>query len=126
MLQLLNNDSFPHTFLRKLSRLRKYYKINFFLVNILISIALMVVDLFLGTFDSTLGMGLFGGIYSLAVLIPSIAVSLRRLHDTDRSGWWLIIGLIPLIGTIVLLVFMAQDSRPSENRYGSNPKTVFA
>jgi uncharacterized membrane protein YhaH (DUF805 family) len=98
----------------------------FLLVNILVSIALMVVDLLLGTFDTTLSMGLFGGIYSLAVLIPSIAVSLRRLHDIDRSGWWLLIGLIPFIGTIVLLVFMAQDSRPSENRYGSNPKTVFA
>ena len=64
--------------------------------------------------------------YSLAVLIPSIAVSVRRLHDTDRSGWWLLIGLVPLIGAIVLLVFMVLDSKPDENQYGSNPKAETA
>ena len=63
-----------------------------------------------------------GGIYSLAILIPSIAVQIRRLHDTNRSGWWIFIGLIPLIGTIVFIVFMVQDSNPGENRFGPNPK----
>lgn len=67
-------------------------------------------------------MGLLGGIYSLAVLIPGIAVSVRRLHDTERSGWWLLIGLVPLIGAIVLLVFMVQDSKAGSNRFGENPK----
>jgi uncharacterized membrane protein YhaH (DUF805 family) len=62
------------------------------------------------------------GIYGLAVLIPGLAVSVRRLHDTDRSGWWLLIVLIPLIGAIVILVFMVQDSKLGENQYGSNPK----
>lgn len=61
------------------------------------------------------------GLYSLAVLLPSLAVSIRRLHDTGRSGWWLFISLIPLIGSIILLVFMCQDSRENENQYGANP-----
>ncbi len=71
-------------------------------------------------------MGLLGGIYMLAVLIPGIAVSVRRLHDTNRSGWWLLISLIPLIGAIVLIVFLASDSKPEENQYGVNPKLATA
>ena len=66
------------------------------------------------------------GLYSLAVMIPSMAVSFRRLHDTNRSGWWVLIALIPLIGNIVLLVFTVQDSQPNENQYGSNPKAATA
>jgi uncharacterized membrane protein YhaH (DUF805 family) len=62
------------------------------------------------------------GIYSLAVLIPSLAVGVRRLHDTGKSGWWLLLALIPVVGVIVLLVFMCQDSNPGQNQYGPNPK----
>jgi uncharacterized membrane protein YhaH (DUF805 family) len=58
------------------------------------------------------------------MIIPSISVSVRRLHDTSRSGWWLLIGLIPLIGAIVLLVFVCLDSTPGTNTYGPNPKEV--
>ncbi len=101
------------------SRMEYWY---FVLFNALISIVLMVADVMIGTFDSETGFGLLNGIYTLAILIPSLAVSVRRLHDTDRSGWWLLIGFIPLIGTIVLIVFWAQDSQPGENQYGSNPK----
>ncbi len=61
-------------------------------------------------------------IYMLAVLIPGIAVAVRRLHDTNRSGCWLLIALVPLIGTIVLSVFMMQDSQTGDNQYGPNPK----
>jgi uncharacterized membrane protein YhaH (DUF805 family) len=63
-----------------------------------------------------------GGLYSLAVMIPGIAVSVRRLHDTDRSGWWLLILLVPCVGAFVILVFTVQDSQPDENQYGPNPK----
>jgi uncharacterized membrane protein YhaH (DUF805 family) len=63
-------------------------------------------------------------IFSLAVLIPSIAVSVRRLHDIDRTGWWVLISLVPLIGWIVLLVFHGQDSTPGTNRYGPSPKST--
>ena len=59
-------------------------------------------------------------IYSLAVLLPSLAVGVRRLHDTDRSGWWLLIGLVPLIGFIVLIVFFVQKGTEKENRFGKS------
>lgn len=98
----------------------------FVLFNIIISIVLAVIDGVTGSFSPEAGMGLLGGIYTLAVLIPGIAVSVRRLHDTERSGWWLLISLVPLIGAIVLLVFMVQDSKPGQNQYGANPKEATA
>ena len=63
-------------------------------------------------------------LYVLAVFVPSLAVAVRRLHDTDRSGWWLLIGLVPLIGIIVLIIFYVQDGSPGENRFGANPKAA--
>lgn len=59
--------------------------------------------------------------YYLALLIPSLAVAVRRLHDTDRSGWWLLISLIPLVGGIILIVFYATAGNPSSNQYGPPP-----
>jgi len=100
---------------------RKEYWL-FVLFNIIISIALTVIDTMTGTFSKEASAGLLSGIYTLAVLIPGIAVAVRRLHDIDRSGWWLLIILIPVIGAIVLLVFMVQNSKPGENRFGENPK----
>ena len=70
--------------------------------------------------------GLLSGVFSLATLIPTLAVSVRRLHDTGRSGWWLLLSLIPLIGAIVLLVFFVQDSAAGDNAHGPNPKAVAA
>ena len=67
---------------------------------------------------------LFGIIFGVALFLPSLAVSIRRLHDTGRSGWWLLINFIPLIGLIVFLVFAAQDSEPGDNRYGAKPQGV--
>ena len=96
----------------------------FALFNFIISIVLMVIDGVTGTLNAEVGIGMLGGIYTLAILIPSIAVSVRRLHDTDRSGWWLLIILIPFIGAIVLLVFTVLDSTPGENQFGPNPKNV--
>lgn len=72
---------------------------------------------FLGTFIVALGMA-----YSIAILVPSFAVLIRRLHDTNRSGWWMCIGFVPLIGSLVLLVFLVQDGDPGTNRFGPNPK----
>ena len=94
----------------------------FILFNVIISLVLGFIDGFLGLGDPEAGVGLLSVIYGLAVLIPSIAVGVRRLHDTDRSGWWLLISLIPLIGGIVLLVFIVLDGTPGENRFGPNPK----
>jgi uncharacterized membrane protein YhaH (DUF805 family) len=61
-------------------------------------------------------------IFELAILIPGIAVGIRRLHDTDKSGWWLLIGLIPLVGAIVLIVFFATDGTRAPNQWGPSPK----
>lgn len=68
-----------------------------------------------------LGTALYG-LYTLAVFIPSLAVTARRLHDTGRSGWWQLINLVPFVGSIILLIFAVQDSQPGSNRWGTNPK----
>lgn len=78
--------------------------------------ALCIVEWIVG------GPGILGSLYSLAVFIPGIAVTIRRLHDTNKSGWLLLVGFIPFIGWIVLLVFMVQDSQAGDNQYGPNPK----
>lgn len=91
----------------------------FVLFNIIIAIALAFIDGLL--FGEA---GLLGGGYSLAILIPGLAVSVRRLHDTDRSGWWLLISFIPLIGAIILIVLLATEGMPGDNRFGSNPKAA--
>lgn len=93
----------------------------FVLFNFIAAVILAILDHMLGTLTAT-GMGIFGLIYGLAVIMPGIAVSVRRLHDTDRSGWWMFLFLIPLLGPLVLLVFMVLDSTPGENRFGPNPK----
>ncbi|RLQ94869.1 DUF805 domain-containing protein [Falsibacillus albus] len=64
------------------------------------------------------------GIYYLATLLPALGVSLRRLHDTGKSGWWLLVALIPIVGIIVLIIFFCQSSQDGENKYGPNPKTA--
>ena len=96
------------------ARRKEYW--YFALFNIIISIVLVVIEFII------IGSGLLGGIYALAILIPGIAVTVRRLHDTGRSGWWCLIGLVPLIGVIVILIFAVLDSQPGENDYGPNPK----
>jgi len=89
----------------------------FTLISVIISAVLAILD-------NVLTIGILGLLYSLAVLLPSLAVGVRRLHDTGRSGWWLLISLIPLIGAIVLIVFLATDGERQLNAYGPDPKAV--
>jgi uncharacterized membrane protein YhaH (DUF805 family) len=97
----------------------------FALFNVLVSVVTSIVDTVIGTdFDNGSG-GLLSSIASLALLLPSLAVGVRRLHDTDRSGWWILIGLIPIIGWILLIVWFVTDSKP-DNQYGPNPKNASA
>lgn len=106
--------------------LKKYVEFNgrarrkeywmFFLVNMIIVFALGVVEAVIGSG------GVLGSLYSLAIFLPSLAVAVRRLHDTDRSGWWILITLVPIIGFIVFLVFMVQEGQSGQNQYGENPK----
>ena len=94
----------------------------FFLFNLIASIIINVIGGVLAGATGVDAFAFLGAIYSLAVLIPGFAVFCRRMHDTGRSGWWWLIGLIPFVGVIVLLVFCCLDSQPGENQYGPNPK----
>lgn len=102
------------------ARRKEYWMFVWF--NILISIVLGAVDYATGMYQAEAGVGVLSGLYSLAILLPSIAVAVRRLHDTSRSGWWLLIAFVPLIGGLVLLVFMVLDGTPGSNEHGPNPK----
>ncbi len=95
----------------------------FVLFNILISLGLGLVDRVTGSFDPMSGVGLLGGLYGLVILLPGLAVSIRRLHDTDRSGWWVLLPLIPIIGGLIFLYFLVLDSSQGRNAYGESPKS---
>jgi uncharacterized membrane protein YhaH (DUF805 family) len=88
----------------------------FYLFNFIISFLLIFLESLVG------GPGILGMIYGLAVLVPGLAVTVRRLHDTGKSGLWILIAFVPLIGALVLLFFMILDSTPGPNEYGPNPK----
>lgn len=89
----------------------------FVLFNFLVSIVAGVVD-------GILGIGVLGVVVFLGLLLPGLAAAVRRLHDGGRSGWWMLVLLVPLVGPIVLIVFLVQDGKPGDNQYGSNPKGV--
>ncbi|PZS13922.1 MAG: DUF805 domain-containing protein [Pseudonocardiales bacterium] len=87
----------------------------FFLFNMIIAIAVSIVD-------AAIGSMILGIVVTLVLLLPGIAVTLRRLHDTGRTGWWIFIAAVPIIGAVVLIVFACQDSQPGDNQYGPSPK----
>jgi uncharacterized membrane protein YhaH (DUF805 family) len=108
------------------ARRKEYWM--FFLVNLIISVLFGFATGFIGGMlglPNTL-VTMIALVYSLAVLLPGLAVGVRRLHDTGRSGWWLLIALIPILGALILLFFSVQDSEPGSNSYGPNPKASFA
>ena len=106
----------------------------FILFSILVGIAAGIVDAILGygsgsSYAAANGVhasfrsnGPVGGLTSLALLIPSLAVTFRRLHDTDRSAWWLLLTLLPVIGWIALIVYYCIEGTPGPNRFGADPK----
>ncbi|HZH04816.1 MAG TPA: DUF805 domain-containing protein [Myxococcaceae bacterium] len=96
------------------ARRKEYWM--FVLFNTLAIVVLSILDRLLG-----LSSGIFSTLYFLATLVPSLAVGVRRLHDTERSGWLMLLAIIPLAG-LVLLVFMALEGTPGPNRFGPNPK----
>lgn len=116
--------------------LRKYADFNgrarrseywlFWLFTTIVSIILTVVGgLVMGGNDPSnpfSGGNLLSWIWTVAILIPSIAVGVRRLHDSNRSGWWLLLIFLPIIGAIVLLIFFVLDGTPGSNKFGSDPK----
>ncbi len=95
----------------------------FVLFSYLISFALALVDIMIVGADTVVeyGIGPLSGIAALVLLIPSTAVSFRRLHDHDRSAWWLLLGILPIIGALVLLVWFCQRGTIGDNRFGPDP-----
>ena len=102
---------------------RKEYWMYTLINGIVISI-LAVSDSFTSMFDTGYGIGMLTSIYILGVMIPGIAVTVRRLHDTGRSGLWYFVGLIPVIGWLAVLIFTLLDSEFGTNEYGDNPKEI--
>ncbi|MEK6636895.1 MAG: DUF805 domain-containing protein [Pseudomonadota bacterium] len=103
------------------SRRMEYWM--FVIFNIMVSFAASIIDMVAGTATAIGGVtGVFSALVFLALLIPGIAVTVRRLHDQDKSGWWFLIIFIPLLGAIVLLVFMFLEGTKGDNRFGSDPK----
>lgn len=94
----------------------------FVLFNVLISMGLAIIDRLTGTVDPETGLGALSGLYALGVMLPGMAVSVRRLHDTGRCGWWLLITLIPVLGAIIFLYFLVLDGDAESNEYGPSPK----
>lgn len=106
------------------ARRKEYW--YFTLVNAIIYVALLLLDKMFGLYNAENGTGTLSLVYALAVFLPGLAVGVRRLHDTGRKGWWLLLAFIPLIGALVLIYFMVQDSQAGSNQYGDNPKGVSA
>jgi uncharacterized membrane protein YhaH (DUF805 family) len=94
------------------------------------TLLLVIVNIVITVVETALGLGTsIGGIYGplsllvlLVILVPSIAVGVRRLHDTGRSGWWMLIALLPIIGGLVLLIFFVLEGDKGPNEYGPDPK----
>jgi uncharacterized membrane protein YhaH (DUF805 family) len=114
--------------------LRKYAVFNgrarrkefwfFLLFDLFFGFALVGADVVLGTYSNQFKIGLLSGVYQLALVVPSLAVLVRRLHDIGLSGWWILIGLIPFLGPLALLVLAAFPSQPGQNGYGPCPLPV--
>jgi uncharacterized membrane protein YhaH (DUF805 family) len=83
-----------------------------FLFLILVGIVVSIID------SAIFGSTILSFIVSLGLILPNLSVAIRRLHDTNRTGWWILIGFVPLIGFIVLLIFYLQQSDPGDNDYG--------
>ena len=107
------------------SRRSEYWFIQLFLI--LTNLAVAAIDLVLmnGDVDRFIangGGGIVGLIWILVTIVPALAVLVRRLHDSGKSGWWVLIGFVPLVGAIVLLVLTVLDSDRAENKHGASPK----
>ena len=102
------------------ARRKEYWMFTLF--HIFFLIIAMILDNVLGIAIEGIGYGPIYILYVLAILIPALAVSVRRLHDIGKSGWMILIALIPIVGAIWLLVLMASDGNPGPNDFGPNPK----
>lgn len=104
------------------ARRREYWW--FALIHLLLIGLLVIFETILGFGDPVRKLGFLSGLYVLGAAVPAIAVTVRRLHDWGRTGWWVLIGVIPVLGVITLMVLMLIDSQPGDNEYGPNPKVA--
>lgn len=102
------------------SRRQEYWM--FLLFNMIFAIVAMILDNVLGIAMESIGYGPLYGLYTLAMFIPGLAVGVRRLHDIGKSGWMMLIALIPIIGAIWLIVLFATNGTVGSNQYGEDPK----
>jgi uncharacterized membrane protein YhaH (DUF805 family) len=84
----------------------------------------VIVAVVASIIDTVLSGGILIILAALALILPSLAVGVRRLHDTGKSGWFILISLVPFIGSLILLIFMATDGNPETNQYGPSPKAA--
>lgn len=91
------------------------------LFTVLLTILLTIVDTIVGLTVFGVSVGVLSSVASLALLLPSLAVLARRLHDTDRSAWWILLELVPLVGAIILLVWVCLRGTAGPNRFGTEP-----
>lgn len=92
------------------------------LFSVIMAVLASIVDNILGFSINDQKVGYISAVVGLVLLLPSIAVTFRRLHDIGRSGWWWLLSLLCFIGGIILFIFALQDSQPGTNQYGPNPK----
>ena len=82
---------------------------------------IIVADIVAGAIDYAIGIQVVTGLFGLATILPNLAVAIRRLHDLDRTGWWIFIGLIPLVGWIILIIWYCTRGTNGPNRFGPDP-----
>lgn len=104
------------------ARRKEYWM--FILFGVIIGVVLTLIEIMTGTFNYFVNFGPLSALFSLVIFIPNLAVSVRRLHDIGKSGWMILIILIPIIGAIWLFILMIRDSEPGQNKYGENPKNI--
>lgn len=112
--------------------IKKYFTISgrshrteywyFFFFNIVFALVLGFIDIKTGNYDLESGYALLSSVYCLVMFIPGVTIGVRRLHDTGRTGWWLLIALIPFVGCLILLYFSVSKGDVGTNKYGVDPK----
>ena len=106
------------------SRRKEYWLFGLFIFIVAIVLSVFQINSTPSSMGGSSFAQMITAVFNIGIIIPSLAVLSRRLHDTDRSAWWMLLGLVPLIGTIVLLVFCCQNGTEGPNRFGSDPKAL--
>lgn len=104
------------------ARRKEYW--YFFAVSVVITLVLTLIDQGLGWYNSNSAIGILSGVFSLFIILPSLSVTVRRLHDMGRTGWWVLLFFVPVAGFFIILCFLAFNGTAGANKYGDNPRSV--